>query len=32
MGDYFTVRQSEEWDQLVEEKLKGTEVSFKYTL
>jgi len=30
--DYFTVRQSEEWDKLVEEKLKGTEVSFKYTI
>ena len=30
--DYFTVRQSEEWDKLVEEKLKNTEVKFKYTI
>jgi len=30
--DYFTIRQSEEWDKLVEEKLKNTEVKFKYTI
>ena len=30
--DYFTVRQSEEWDKLVEEQLKSTEVEFKYTI
>ena len=30
--NYFTVAQSEEWDEIVEEKLNKTDIKFQFTI